>query len=49
MGIYIKDMPLPTHAMMLNVYIKNGKPYVTSITDNKIGHISTNYNIIEIP
>lgn len=49
MGIYIKDMPLPTHAMMLNIYIKNGKPCVTSITDSKIGHIPTNYDIIEIP
>lgn len=47
-GIYIKDMEMPQNAMMLNVYIKNGKPYVTSITDCHKGHISANYEIVQM-
>jgi hypothetical protein len=47
-GIYIKDMELPKNAMMLNVYIKNGKPYVTSITDCHKGHMAANYEIVKM-
>lgn len=42
-GVYIKDMELPKNPMILHVYIKNGKPCITSITDCYKGHMPANY------
>ena len=47
-GIYIKDMELPKNPMILHVYIKNGKPCITSITDCHKGHMPANYEMVQI-
>jgi hypothetical protein len=48
-GVYIKDMELPRNPMILHVYIKNGKPCITSITDCHKGHMTANYEMVQIP
>lgn len=48
MGIYIKDMELPKNPMILYVYIKNGKPYITSIIDCHKGHMPANYEMVQM-
>lgn len=47
-GVYIKDMELPRNPMILYVYIKNGRPCITSITDCNKGHMPANYEMVRM-